>query len=488
MINLEISQEERQAFIKKAGNDDFLSFCEIVEPDYQVNWHHEIIAQKLQEGYEKLLKGISSRIIIEVPPRHGKSKEATILFPAWALGKSPEWPVIVASYSGDLAEKFGLLTRDIMSQNSNYQLLFNTRLRTDTKAKANWMTQKGGGYTAVGVGGPITGKGFKIGIIDDPIKNREEADSETMREKIWNWWTSTFYTRQDGASMIAVIMTRWHCDDLVARIEAQELEREKAGEKNYDVWDYITFPAIAEENEEFRKKGEPLWPSRFSKEQLKETENTLGPYDWSSLYQQNPIPSGKQEFKKIWYRYYEPQHIIGRNLDYYTVLDLGGEEEDNDETAVLTVGKEKGSPFWYRMEETAGIMNPDEALDALFYHRKTYKSNVWLEPNDIRRLGYWIKEKQRKENNYFTINELKQNQKTAKKTRIRGLIPLYASGAIYHKKSDEVYEKQLDVFPYGKHDDRIDVMASMLEAINAPTQYEDQPQAPHKEIKTDPYA
>jgi len=486
--NLETSQDEKQAFLKKAGRDRFLNFCEIIDPKYEVNWHHEIIGRKLQEAYEKLLKGIGSRIIFEMPPRHGKTLEATIYFPAWVLGKTPEWPVIVTSYSADLAEKFGMLTRDVMSQNDNYKLLFDTRLRADTKAKARWMTQTGGGYTATGIGGPITGKGFKIGIIDDPIKNREEADSGTIRERNWQWWTSTFYTRQDGVSIIVIITTRWHTDDLVARLEAQEEEMEKAGIKNYDVWDYITFPAIAEEDEEFRKKGEALWPNRFPIEDLRKKENSLGPYDFSALYQQKPIPSGKQEFKKIWFKYYDPIHLIGRNLEHYTVLDLGGEEENNDETAVLTVGKERGTPYWYRIEETAGIMNPDEALDALFYHRKTYKSSAWLEPNDIKKLGYWIKEKQRKDNNYFTINPLKFNQRAAKKTRIRGLVPLYASGAVYHRRDDEAYEKQLLEFPYGKRDDRIDVMASMLEAINTPTQYTDQLEIPQKEIRVDPYA
>jgi len=485
--SLETSQEEKQAFLKKAGRDRFLNFCEIIDPKYDVNWHHQIIAEKLQKNYEKLLQGIPSRLIIECPVRSGKSELATIKFPAWVLGKSPELPIIVVSYSADKAEDFGLATRDIMSQNDNYKLLFDTKLRADTQAKKKWLTEANGGYTAAGAGTGITGKGFKLGILDDLIKNKEEAESELIRDKVWDWYRSTFYTRQDGISMIVVILSRWHLDDLVGRLEEQENQAIKAGIKNYDEWEYITFKAIATEDEEFRKKGEALWPSHRPLSELKKAENTLGPFDFAALYQQQPLPSGKQEFKKFWFKYYDPIHLTGRNLEHYTVLDLGGEQEDNDETAILTVGKERGTPYWYRIEETAGIMNPDEALDALFYHRKTYKSSVWLELNDIRRLGYWVKEKQKKDNNYFTINELKHNQKIAKKTRIRGLVPLYASGAIYHRRDDEVYEKQLLEFPVGKLDDRIDVMASMLEAINTPTQYTDQPEIPQKEIKTDPY-
>src|SRR5262249_5575021 len=159
-------------------------------------------------------------------------------------------------------------------------------------------------FTATGVGGSITGRGFKIGIIDDPIKNREEAESAVYRDKIWSWYTSTFYTRQEGQGAIIVICTRWHLDDLVGRLEAQEKEAADRGEKNYDEWEYITFPAIAKDNEPHRNKGQPLWPEKFPLPALQTIKNALGPYDFESLYQQHPISSSNQEFKREWFQYF----------------------------------------------------------------------------------------------------------------------------------------------------------------------------------------
>ena len=133
---------------------------------------------------------------------------------------------MVSSYSDELATDFGMLTRDIM-QSDQYKVMFDTRLRNDAKAKGKWVTDDGGSYTAVGIGGALTGRGFKIGIIDDPFKNREEADSPVIRASRYNWYRSTFYTRAEGNSMIVMILTRWHEDDLAGRVlrDAQEAKQ-----------------------------------------------------------------------------------------------------------------------------------------------------------------------------------------------------------------------------------------------------------------------
>lgn len=229
-------------------------------------------------------------------PTHN-SELATKKFPAWLLGKHPEWPIIVASYSADLAVEFGRGTREIM-QSSAYQSIFDTRLKPDTQAKGNWMTEQGGGYLAAGAGGAITGKGFRVGIIDDIFKNREEADSETIRDSRWDWYRSTFYTRQEGHSAIIVIGTRWHMDDLIGRLLEKEKKDKANGEENYDQWTVIEFPAIATEDEEFRKKGESLWPEKFSIEKLRKTESALGPYEFCTP-SETPILMSDWRTKKI---------------------------------------------------------------------------------------------------------------------------------------------------------------------------------------------
>ena len=398
-------------------------------------------------------------------PTHN-SELATIKFPGWCLGKYPDLPVIVSSYSADLANDFGLKTRDLMNE-PNYQAVFDTRLRADVKAKSKWLTQKGGGYTATGVGGAITGRGFKIGIIDDPLKNREEANSEVYREKIWNWYLSTFYTRQDGVGAIIVIMTRWHLNDLVGRLREQQKEAEKKGLKNYDKWEAIRFPAIAEKDGHYRKAGEALWPDRFSIDALDGIRNTLGVFEFSALYQQQPISSENQEFKKKYFTYYEEGDIIKKTLKLTTTIDPAiSEKKEGHNSVITTVGKEVDKPEWYVREESAGRMNPRQLVDAVFYHYKKYRSEIWLETIAYQKsLKYWIEEEMKRRGEYFTINELKTNRTTNKETRIRGLLPMYEMGLIKHKHSMVELENEELQFPKGRLDDRVDNLASQLEAV-----------------------
>lgn len=159
-----------------------------------------------------------------MPPRHGKSQLSSIYFPAWFLGRNPEKEIITTSYSGELAKKFGGETRDLISDRQ-YQTVFNVRLKEDSQAKTLWHTEQGGSYTAVGRGGTITGRGADILLIDDPFANREEAESKTIRDSVYDWYTSTAYTRLEKGAAIVIIMTRWHTDDLVGRL----LEKEKDG-------------------------------------------------------------------------------------------------------------------------------------------------------------------------------------------------------------------------------------------------------------------
>ena len=465
------SSNEKLAVLKSAGTNDLLSFSQILDYKYSVSWHHEVIARALEEARQKVERGEKARIILEVPPRHGKSELATIKFPAQTLGLHPDWPIIVSSYSAELAEDFGLKTRDILND-ERYKAVFTTTLRTDTQARGRWLTESGGGYTATGVGGAITGRGFKVGIIDDPFKNREEADSQVIREKVWNWYTSTFYTRQEGVSAIIVICTRWHLDDLVGRL----LEAQKAAEQaqliEYDRWQVIRFPAIAEENEQYRKAGEPLWPEKFTLPTLHNIRNTIGVYDWSSLYQQNPILAENAEFKQEWFRYYEERDLQGKDLRYTTTVDLAiSKDSAADNTVIRTVAKEQDKPEWYLVEESAGHLDPLQTIDAIFYHQQKYRSEVYLETVAYQKaLKYFLEEEQRKRQQYFLVNELTRNTSTSKEQRIRGLVPLYKTGVIYHRRSDVELEREELQFPKGKHDDRLDCLASQLEAIENTTE------------------
>lgn len=479
-----------------------MAFCSGVDPSYEVHWHLERIAELLEKAVADLEKGISTSLIFEMPPRHGKSETVSIKFPTWVLGKHPDWPIILCSYSADLAEGFGQRGRDIM-EGQNYQAFFDTRLRLDSKARAHWHTQKPGRldpdtnereyenargfFNAVGVGGAITGKGFKVGIIDDPFKNREEAESETVRENIWAWYKSTFRTRQEGAAIKIVVMQRWHLDDLVGRLLKKQEEDEKNEEQDMDRWTVVRFPAIATENEPHRKKGDPLWPWKLNLSQLNATRVALGPYDWSALYQQNPIPSEKQEFKEAWFTYYEEdelEKLKKKRTDWITatLVDLAiGMQQKDDESVIRTVGKFRGLPEWYLLEGTSGHLDPGEVIKEIFRHVGLYNSVVGLESVQYQKaLKYFIEEKQMEKQFYFNVYPLLRNQGTAKEVRIRGLIPLYASKLIKHrKKDDKKLEKQLLSFPQGDHDDEPDALANALEIFSS-TIFEEEKKKPEK--------
>ncbi len=454
-----LSKEQRTQLAQKVAKELFRDFCVVVDPKYDPQWFHKAIAAVLQDVYERVLRGESPRVMIFMPPRHGKSEEATKKFPAWVLGKQPDFPVIVSTYSQDLSTKFGQGTRDLMNS-QNYQAIFKTRLREDSKAKASWMTDSGGGYEAVGVGGAITGKGFKIGIVDDPIKNDEEAESQVIRDKVYDWYKTTFYTRQEGNAAIIVIQTRWHDDDLAGRLVKDELESVANGEKDYDKWEVINFPAIATQDEQFRKEGEPLWPEKFSLEQLNKTKKVLGPYKWSALYQQNPVDAEAQEFKKPWFKYRKLEELARMTTRNFLTIDPASAmrgDSDNIGAVLNMVDRENKWNFMaWKLR-----MNAPDLINFIFKVKAEYGfEKVGIEEGVYQQvLKPFLDTEMRKRNVFFEVVELKHAQQQ-KVLRIRGLVPYYSSGSIFHVEgffSD--LEEELIIFPKGAHDDVADSAA-----------------------------
>ena len=176
------------------SRNNLVDFEIATNKNYEPNWHHDIIAKEL-EHIEAFGDRDYKILIITVPPRHGKSQQCSIDFPAWYLGRNPEGEIIISSYSADLAQEFGGKTREKVDS-EEFKIIFpEVKLKEDEKSRGRWKTNKNGSYTAVGVGGSITGKGAKIFLIDDPVKNREEAESQVYQEKTWEWFTSTAFTR-----------------------------------------------------------------------------------------------------------------------------------------------------------------------------------------------------------------------------------------------------------------------------------------------------
>lgn len=455
---------EQESFLRKAVKGSLINFCEATDENYISSWFHEHLASILQNAYEQVKQGKEVRIILEVPPRHGKSELATIKLPAWVLGQSPEFPIIVSSYSADLATDFGQKTRDLMNSN-NYQRFFKTKLREDSQSKGKWMTDKNGGYTATGVGGAITGKGGKILLVDDPFKNREEADSDNNRNKVWNWWTSTFYTRQEGVTAIIVIMTRWHLDDLVGRLVEQQSKLEEAGETNIDRWNIIRFPAIAEEDELNRLKGEALWPEKFSIEKLRTIENSIGVSDFEALYQQNPLAGSTATFKQEYFSYFKEEELPPKMTIDITVDPAISKKKSACNTAIVGVGKAYLNPNWYLLDYKFGKFNPGELIENTFSLYESFRSlypdadiRVWVEGVAYQEsLSYFFKEEMKRRQIYFILNTFIDRHD--KEQRIKGLEPMYRVGIIKHRAWMKDLESELVKFPVGKTVDIIDALS-----------------------------
>lgn len=215
--------------------------------------------------------------MIFMPPRHGKSELASVRLPAWYIGQHPEREIICASYAAKLAVDFGRQVRNIIAS-PEYGVLFDTELAQDSEARDRWNTNKGGGYVAAGIGGGITGHGAHLLSIDDPVKDRADAESETMREAVWNWYRSVAYPRLMPNAAIVLTMTRWQEDDLAGRLLNQMAD---GGEQ----WDVLSLPAI-------NADGTALWSESYPRPVLDQIRSVIGEYDWSALYQQQPRPPG----------------------------------------------------------------------------------------------------------------------------------------------------------------------------------------------------
>jgi len=246
--------------------------------------------EKMKAALEK-----PNKVIICMPPRHGKSMFCSLYFPLYWLSLFPRTKVLLASYEADYAASWGRKVRDAISEHGS-KMGRDLKIAGTSKAASRWELENfGGGMFCAGARGPITGKGADLAIIDDPIKNDEEANSQTFRDKLWDWYLSTFSTRLHKGAATVCIMTRWHEDDLVGRLL-------KAQDEGGDRWDVIRMPAIAEEDEKYgdytRKEGEPLCPHLIPKDMLESAKGRMGEYWYATMYQQRPFPRGGGMYRK----------------------------------------------------------------------------------------------------------------------------------------------------------------------------------------------
>lgn len=277
-------------------------------PHYKWNWHHHAICKLLNDWVD----GKINRLIIEAPPRHGKSEIVSRRLPAYILGRHPDDEVIACSVTSDLANRMSRDVQKIIEDKRYYPKVFpNTALSglngDQRQAKATKRQDffeivgpygARGSYRAAGVGGTIVGMGARWAIIDDPYSNAEEALSPTTREKIWDWYQSTFYTRLSPDARVLITHTRWHQDDLVGKVLKNAKE---SGER----WVRLTLPGISTDVldplDQRTGPGEALWPGQYGIDWLNTTRKAISSKWWSSLYQQSPRSDGDTLFSRNWF-------------------------------------------------------------------------------------------------------------------------------------------------------------------------------------------
>lgn len=430
---------------------------------WQLLKHQRYITDRLQ----KIIDGEQKYYIIEIPPQHGKSTVITETFPAYYLMRNPDSLAMVVSYSEDLYKKFGRKNREKFRLYSDS--LFGLQISSETSSVSEWGVEKHlGSLYSTSILGGATGRGARLLIIDDPIKNRAEAESKTIRDKIYNEWQDTFYSRLTADASVIVIMTRWHEDDLAGRL---------LKEKTLP-WEEIRIPAIAEDNDLLgREPGEALAPEIGKDiEWADKTKAVAGSRGWAALYQQRPTPAGGNVFKRSWIKHYVP------SLDKKIELGLGDDvvilprlfdrqaqswdctfkDTDSSDFVSGQVWGKKRADFYLldRYHERMGIVETMKAI--------RYMTSKWPKAR-----GIYIEDKA---NGTAVIEMLKTkisgivpvNPEGGKEVRANAVAPFWEAGNVYLPHPllapwVNDFVEELIAFPNAENDDDVD---SMTQALN----------------------
>lgn len=397
---------------------------------------------------EQVERGEIDRCMVFMPPRHSKSMTVTETFPSWYIGRKPSRRVIVACYGDSLARRFGRTNRRKVERFGKDT--FGVELQHGSATMTNWnIASHGGGLLSVGIGGPIVGEGADLLVIDDPIKNRQEADSKTYREQLWDEWRNTLLSRLAPGGAVILIQTRWHEDDLAGRLLRMEGDR----------WTVLKLPALAEENDPLgRPIGAPLWPEYgFDAQWAEHRQQEVGSYVWNALYQQRPAPAEGGIFKRGWWRHYQspPQEFD----EVFQSWDMAFKETRESSYVVGQVWGRKGADL-YLLDQVRDRMDFVDTLRAV-----TSLSERWPEAR--------AKLVEDKANGPAVISALKRTvgglvprtPSGSKQSRAVVTSPLVESGNVHLPAKApwlDVYMTELCSFPGSQTDDQVDATTQAL--------------------------
>lgn len=437
----------------------FREFVTETNPRYRWYPHCVQLADALQAVADDEIR----RLMVFMPPRHGKTELVSRRFPAYYLRKHPARGVGLASYEATLAQAFSRVARDAFTMDGG-------TLRGDSKAVDWWETTDGGGLWAVGVGGALTGKGAHCLIVDDPVKNDEEARSETMQEKARSWYDATFSTRLDtNTGAIVVVQTRWDQRDLSGYLlEKESLEAEG--------WTILDLSAIALPEVEraiyppsctllpdWRKPGEALCPEKFDERELAKIKNRIGSYYWSALYQQRPTPAEGGTIKRGWWKYYD------KAPDGFTFIcqswDMAFKDTDTSDYVVGQTWGVKGADA-YLLDQVRGRMDfPTTVMAVRGMQAKWPNSNVTLVEDAANGVAV-IQSLRQKVAGIVPVKPL-----GGKESRAAAVAPLIESGNVYLPAPELAgwvgdFVEECSSFPNGVNDDQVDAMTQALAKLS----------------------
>lgn len=431
-------------------------------------WFVRLLSYELQEFYASYLRGEHPQMIVEVPPQHGKS-QATVDFVAWIMGQDADLRTILASFSDRLGRRANKAIQRMMRTNKYAAVFPETKLGSgrgeDRKVSTSdtffEVVGKLGSFRNTTVAGSITGESLDIGIIDDPLKGRKEANSENVRNKVWEWYTDDYGTRFQENSANLIVLTRWHLDDPAGRLlktpEGKEVRR-------------VRYPAIATEDEKYRKEGDALFPEFKSKAFLLRQKAKMAEASWTSLYQQDPIIQGGNLFKYDWWNWWE--HLPKLNYKFITVDTAQKTKQQNDYTVMQCWGVAKdettGLTSIYLLDMFRGKL---EAPALRKKAKEFYAKHKHQSIHEVRLRHMYIEDKssgssliQDLKSESYSIRAVQRN--IDKVSRANDATPYIEAGRVYLnanvKDIKELTAESL-AFPNGKHDDTLDPLMDAID-------------------------
>ena len=406
--------------------------------------HHELLIDRLTA----IERGDITRLMVLMPPGSAKSTYVSTLFPPWYLARHPSDAIVAASHTSELSERFGRRVRNIINEHA---ATLNIALAPDIQAANQWETTVGGEYFAVGVLGAVTGRRADLVLIDDPVKSRLEADSETISERIWEWWKADLQTRLKPGAKIVLVMTRWHEADLGGRL----LDEMGTGGRD---WEVLKLPMEAELNDAMgRAPGEPLWPEWFTDEMRADAKRDSR--TWSALYQQSPAPATGIYFERDWLR---PANSVPRREDMriYGGSDYAVTADGGDWTVHVVIGVDPDYRLWL-LDLWRGQTASDAWIEALCDMILQWKPIGWAEEQGQIKAGVgpFLDRRQRERRAFVARRQFPtRGDKAVRAQSIRGRIAMDGLHYLASAPWRAAFESELMTFPAGKHDDQVDAL------------------------------